>query len=335
MTNSDTRSLRIRAALVNPPWLDPALLIQLPNRSRTVLLDCGELSPLGVGELQRISSVLVSHTHIDHFIGFDRLLRMNLFSPHPITVFGPAGILDQVGAKLQGYAWNLVDSTPFVVQAVEITQHGLRQQIFPGRNQFRGQQPTELQQLPLVEGLQLSTHPVEHGVPCLAYRLDEPRRLRFETEQAAKLGLRPGPWVSDFKEGTLNVLEVDGQSVELNPLRERLLTELPSASLGYLTDTALRPELRAELALFFKQVDELWCEAAFLESESDEATEKSHMTTKEAATLAKEAQVDRLILFHQSRRYEKSQAAHLSEARQLFPSTEDAALFSCGSETPS
>lgn len=308
---SDIQEPRFRTELVNPPWEDPALLIRLPNRPETLLLDCGSLSRLGVGALQKIRWVFVSHTHIDHFIGFDSILRMQLFSEEPLTMVGPEGLIEQVAHKLQGYAWNLVDSTPFQLTVFETDGQSWRSSLFLGCRQFQGEPPTAVDGPPPCLGLSIGIHPVEHGVPCLAFRLDEPPRFQFQIEVARELEISPGPWIEDYKAGR----PVTGPpGVDLESLRPRLLRRQPSFSLGYLTDTLLEPELSQKLAGFFVGVDQLWCEAAFLEEHATDAGEKLHMTTRVAAELARDCRARRLHIFHQSRRYPKSQAAHLEEA---------------------
>ncbi len=312
---------RFRTELVNPPWEDPGLLLHLPNQPGTLLVDCGDLSRLGVGALQKIRWVFVSHTHIDHFIGFDTVLRMQLFSTEPLAVVGPQGILEQVAHKLQGYAWNLVDTTPFEIAVFETDGRHWRGRRFHGRHQFRGGPVRELTGAPDCHGLSLRAHPVRHGVPCLAFRLDEPPRFQFQMELAHQLGLPAGAWIEDFKQGRPVQTPF---AADLEALRPRLLKPLPAFSLGYLTDTELQAPLLDELTDFFKGVEQLWCEAAFLDEHAGDAQEKMHMTTSQAARLAARAGAGRLHIFHQSRRYPKTTTTHLEEVGREFERVREA-----------
>ena len=62
-------------SLVNGPFEDPALFVRVLREKRAFLFDVGDVSALAPGDLQKITDVFVTHTHIDHFIGFDSLLR--------------------------------------------------------------------------------------------------------------------------------------------------------------------------------------------------------------------------------------------------------------------
>ena len=68
--------------LVNNPFEDPALYVAFRYQRRALLFDLGTIDSLSLRELHKISDVFVSHTHIDHFIGFDHLLRLSLNFPY-------------------------------------------------------------------------------------------------------------------------------------------------------------------------------------------------------------------------------------------------------------
>jgi len=317
------------ARLVNSPAQDPALLTELAGQPGSYLFDCGTLHNLATRDLLRVRRVFVTHTHIDHFCGFDHLVRMQLFSTQPLEVYGPKGTADRVGAKLAGYSWNLVSSSQYRVRVHEL---GLTSTEFVCSNGFKPEAAgKELEPtgggLALEEGPALSWAAVEHGVPCLAYALRWPGRRAIDPQALRELGIPPGPWLEEVKRRTEGELKAGERSWPVAELRSRLVRERPGASLAYLTDTVCSKAVMKTAIKLAEGVDELWCEAAYLHEHGDKARENLHMTARQAARLAKEAGVRRLYLFHQSRRYSGALAAHLEEARAVFPETHRPPLY--------
>jgi ribonuclease Z len=99
----------LHPGLVNGRSGDPALYIETLFERSAVLFDLGDISDLSPRKIQRLAHVFVSHTHIDHFIGFDRLLRVLVGREKKISLYGPSGFIDNVHHKLRAYRWNLVD----------------------------------------------------------------------------------------------------------------------------------------------------------------------------------------------------------------------------------
>ena len=311
------------------PFDDPALLVTPTNSDHSLLLDCGTLSGLKTRDLLKVRWLFLSHLHIDHLIGFDHLLRVRLFSSLPLTVYGPPGTVQVLAHRLQGYAWNLTSGSPFVVRVFEIGPNANASE-FRCHDCFVGTKVVELSESPepngnvqLTSELFVSSLPVDHGVPCLCYRVNREFPPKFSLETAQSLGLTPGPWVKKLIAGEpvrCLVEETERDEVWLAP---KLLSPPRCHSLGFLTDTKLEPALRTRLAVFFRGVDLLCSESAYLHDEAEMAKKNLHMTTTQVATLAQECEPGELRLFHLSRRHQESgPEPHLQEARVIFGRTE-------------
>src|SRR5262245_48505741 len=134
MTSVTKSSLRPR--LLNGQTGDPALLVQLRWQGRAVLVDLGRIDRTPAPVLFPIEAVFVSHAHMDHFMGFDQLLRLFLARDATLRLYGPAGIADCVAGKLAGYTWNLTDEYTFAIEVTEIADRELVRSRFAARRRF-------------------------------------------------------------------------------------------------------------------------------------------------------------------------------------------------------
>src|SRR5512139_3848720 len=97
------------AKLLNDYFSDPCLFVRMLREKRAVLFDLGTIDSLKPADLYKITDVFVSHTHMDHFIGFDTLLRGILRRNIPLNIYGPPALLPCIHGKLKGYTWNLIE----------------------------------------------------------------------------------------------------------------------------------------------------------------------------------------------------------------------------------
>ena len=128
------------AFLVNGRQGDPALYVDFRFEKRALLFDLGDLHALAPRKLLRVSDVFVSHMHLDHFVGFDQLLRLLLGREKTVGVWGPDGIIDCVAARLGGYSWNLAAryKTDLCFQVTEVgTETAGRTATFRLKDRFR------------------------------------------------------------------------------------------------------------------------------------------------------------------------------------------------------
>lgn len=96
--------------LVNGPFDDPALFVPFRHQHRALLFDLGDIATLPSRDVLKISHIFVTHTHMDHFAGFDRVLRLMLGRDKELFLVGPQGFLTNLAGKLAGYCWNLVEN---------------------------------------------------------------------------------------------------------------------------------------------------------------------------------------------------------------------------------
>lgn len=334
--------------LVNGPFGDPGLLVELRWHGRAVLFDLGRNDGLPAAELFKVTHVFVSHTHMDHFIGFDRVLRLFLNRDRCLQLFGPEGITECVAGKLAGYVWNLTEDYAFVFDVTEITTSGARRTVFRASTGFRPE-PAEL--LPVQADAEsrgtFSATPVlvdegvfrvraaitDHRIPCLAFAIDEPTHLNVDPERLAQSGLAPGRWLKDLKEairtgaGDATSLRVQGvdrkESVmPLGELREIVLAT-PGQKIGYIVDTRFCPENLAALLPVMHNADVLYCESPFLDEDRDQAAMRYHLTAAEAGAIARMSRAHRLKVFHFSPRYQGRGDLLREEAEAAFRGRKD------------
>ena len=96
-----------------------------------------ETSHLNASQLLKVSDVFISHMHMDHFIGFDNLLRVVLNRDKPMRIFGPPGITDCIEGKLRGYTWNLTEDYPFILQIIEVNTDIIKMTKFYASDGFK------------------------------------------------------------------------------------------------------------------------------------------------------------------------------------------------------
>src|SRR5213593_2529471 len=125
-----------RPRLLNGQTGDPALLVSLRWQGRALLVDLGRIDRTPAATLLPIEAVFVSHTHMDHFMGFDQLLRLFLARDATLRLYGPAGLADCVAGKLAGYTWNLTDEYAFTLEVTEIAARQMTSWRFAARQRF-------------------------------------------------------------------------------------------------------------------------------------------------------------------------------------------------------
>ena len=265
----------------------PATLVR--RGGDRLLFDCGEgtqrqlLRSVGLLELEEI---FISHFHADHFLGLPGLLKT--FSlrgrEQPLTIYGPP----RLGALFDAMR-PVMGRTAFEVRIVELE---------PNQELSR-------------DGYRVAAFAVEHRVQAYGYALIEDERPgRFDDARARELGVTPGPDFGRLQEGET----VTGSAGEVRP--EQVLGEPRRGRKVVIAGDTAPCEMTA---LVSHGADLLVHEATFSIEDAERARETGHTTARDAAELAKGAEVELLALNHISQRYAGPELR--DEAREIFPNT--------------
>ncbi len=323
----------IQPRLVNGPFGDPALYVRLQGERSALLFDLGDIGGLSPSEIMRISDVFVSHTHIDHFIGFDHLLRIVLGRDKRIRFFGPPGLVRQVRGRLSGYTWNLVDDYRLELEVAEFSGRVLRRRLFTCRDRFREER--DLGKSPAPEGLLLDTPlyavraaVLDHRTPCLAFVLEEKARVGVDKEKLRALGLAVGPWLTAMKrvflsgreEERIRAARAAGGFLEMTAgeLVRGTAAVTRGRKIAYVTDITYTPSNERKVVTLARGADVFYGEAAFMERDLKRAWDRCHLTAGQVGAIAGRAGAGRLEVFHFSPRYQHEEEAVRKEAEEAF-----------------
>ena len=328
----------IQPTLINDPFGDPGLLVQFLLEKRVLLFDLGDLSAVSNGTLLKVSHFFVSHTHIDHFIGFDRLLRTLFGRDKTLTIFGPENIIENVKGKLAGFTWNLVElySESLTIEVVEVRENSLLKGSFRAIDKFKICDEIEE---PFVDGL-IVDNPVfsvraailEHRVPCLGFALEEKPHININKDKLEEMKAEHGPWLNELKQSVSrgeqdsSLIKVPFQEsgnfriedIPLGDLKIELVEIFPGQKIGYVVDTVFNDRNRKKIVELVESADVFFCESPFLANEEERGQARYHLTSRQAGTLAKEAGVKQLQVFHFSSRHKDCREQFYNEAQEAF-----------------
>jgi ribonuclease Z len=255
-----------------------------------ILIDCGEGTQRqlmrSVG-LARIDLILLTHLHGDHYLGLPGLLKTwsLLGRTEPLVLYGPEGLYE-----LMRDAERLVGRPRFPLYVEEAK---------PGN---------------VLQGVDywLKAAPVDHGLPGLAWCLEEKTRPGlFHPEWATALGVTPGPDFGRLQRGETVAL-ASGEQVMPDQVMEKERAGRKVVVSGDTRPAQSVIELAAGASVLIH-------ESTFAWEERDRALETRHSTAREAAEVARAAGVGLLALVHTSSRHSWRELR--SEARAAFPDT--------------
>lgn len=287
------------------------------------LFDGGEGTQVSLRALnlkwKKINAIFVSHTHADHVTGLPGILMLSaqVDRDEPLYIYGPPRIAEYIETSRR--VLDMYINYPIVVN--EITAPCV---VYGG------------------EGFYVRAFPLSHTKTCVGYTLEElPRPGEFSPEKALALGVPRGPLWGKLQHGGVVEVKRAGGSIKAQT-DGKTGAEGQNSAEGAVASVLVRPEdvmgpersgrkfsfvtdtlYRSDIAEQVRGSDLLVCEGMFEEGLKDQAREKKHMTALQAARIARDAAVDRMLLIHYSPRYTDRQLSILlDEARSVFPKTQ-------------
>ena len=260
-----------------------------------MLFDCGEGTQVSLKMLnlhwKRIKYIFISHMHADHVTGLPGLLMLSsqVDRDEPLYIYGPEKLRDYIDANRRlldmyiNYEIRFVQTEPGIVLETE---------------EFT------------VEAV-----PLLHTKPCMGFVLKEKDRPgEFSVEKANENGVPCGPMWGKLQKG-FDVTLDDGRTIHPNQV---LGQPRKGVKFSYITDTMYL----GHIAKHVENSDLLLCEGMFSRDLSQDAYDKKHMTSTQAAMIARDANVKKLGLIHYSPRYTDKELQLLkTEACEVFENT--------------
>lgn len=261
--------------------------ILLNYNGENILVDCGEGTQrqMRIAEMNpcKLTRVLITHWHGDHVLGLSGLLQTLALSGYNKTLFiyGPKGSKEFIKSIFKTFAFK--EKLKFEVKEV----FG---KFFEN------------------EDFILESESMNHGIPCNAYSFVLKEKVRIDKKKLEKFKISPGPLLQKLKQGKDIISNGKRYSVKQLTYTEK------KKKVSFVFDTSYDKKIFS----FAKDSDLLICESTFSSEEEDKAKEFKHLTSKQAAEIAKNSKSKKLILTHISQRYSKNTEEILSQAKKYF-----------------
>jgi ribonuclease Z len=266
----------------------PANLLNF--KGERILFDCGEgtqrqlmKDKLGIMKIDRI---FISHWHADHFSGLLGLIQTLEMEgrERPLYIYGPP--------RTEEFTDRILDTGYFNRSYDIFVEDVIEGDVIAG------------------EGYNIEPFEVEHGINAFGYVFREEDSVKANKQKMEELGLGSSPKIGKLKQG--ESIEWEGEPIE----PEEVVEEVPGRKVVYSGDTA-----KCQNTIEHSQDADLLIHEATCSHEMIE-DRKGHTSARQAAEIANEADVDKLVLTHISRRYRNDTEELLDEAREVFKDTE-------------
>lgn len=293
---------------------DISILIKLDNHSGNYLCECGTASDLTVKECQDTKAIFISHTHIDHFIHFDFVLRHQIGIGEKVIICGPKGITEQVQSKIKGYNWNLIEAGAIFYEIREILpDHKIMvSEIAPPKWERGRISEQESQFIFQNEHFTVQHTILDHKTPSIAYLFKEKNSINIDLTDSPFQG---GKWIKALKEAFENntpntSIDIGGKQMLARELFQ-LLKVKKGDTVGIIMDHAANTKNHRKIAALFKNCNKVFIESFYKTSDKTLAINNYHSYSTESANIMRQCGVKEAVPVHFSRKYKAEERAEL------------------------
>lgn len=268
--------------------------IHIRIKNANFLIDCGEgtqrqMNIAGINR-NKLDAILITHWHADHTSGLTGLLqtRCQIESQTPLKIIGPQGTTEFITHILQSCYFSKRPD----IEIIELEKSNVPKEITT------------------IQNMTIKYLSLNHGVPCVAYRLEEEPTTKINIEKLTEKGLTRGPKIGKLQRG--HDVEHEGKTLKAK--------DYTFQKKGHKVCAILDTKYSSNHYKIAKDVDILICESTYDHNLTEKAQEYKHMTGTQAAKIAEKANVKKLLLTHFSQRYSSTKTIE-NEAKAIFSNT--------------
>ena len=265
----------------------PSILIEYLNQY--FLFDCGEGTQRQMRftdiNFMRIDNIFITHLHADHFLGLGGLIQSMDFleRTRTLNIYGPRG--------MERTMEHMLSMGTFILDSLKIKVHEIKEGLVLEDERYR-----------------ITCTRTEHIQNSFAYCFEETAKRKFLKDKAMALGIPEGRLFSKLQRG--QIIEFDGKKI--TP-KQVLSDPIQGRKIVYTGDT----RASEKIVEFARNADILIHDSTLSYDDLDTGRKIDHSSAREAAEIAKKANVKKLYLTHISQRYPDAKKLEL-EAREIF-----------------
>jgi ribonuclease Z len=256
-------------------------------KNEGIMIDCGEGTQrqMKIAKLKptKVTIILISHWHGDHVIGLPGLIQTLAASEYNRTlhIYGPPGTKKRIKAMFEAFVFD---------NKLDMEIHEIKPGVILKKSDFS-----------------ISTMKLEHRIDCYGFRFVETDKRKIRMNTIKKLGIPEGPLLGTLQDGK----SITFKGKKISPADTTDI--VPGKIIAIIADTILCNNCY-RLA---QDADLLVCEAAYASKLKDKAQKYFHLTARQAANIASQSNVKKLVLTHFSARY-KNTLELQEDAEELF-----------------